>query len=150
MNFKIHFVNCMEKLLSGKVIETSTKSSPQPTTLHTLVLKMKFGFALLATIVSAEAFSSIKSSQISRTTLREKISEELDLPCEDECAIKSFPNLPESVHPGVLSGQAMMDLLDHAKENGESLLYLLCLCLIVIILLLILDITIVQGMPSPP
>ena len=31
---------------------------------------------------------------------------------------KAFPNLPASVHPGVVSGQAMMDLLDHAKQNG--------------------------------
>lgn len=53
--------------------------------------------------------------------IREKISEELDLPCEEECAMKSFPNLPESVHPGVLSGQAMMDLLDHAKMNGYAI-----------------------------
>jgi hypothetical protein len=29
--------------------------------------------------------------------------------------------MPPSVHPGVLSGQATMDLLDHAKQNGESL-----------------------------
>jgi len=43
---------------------------------------------------------------------------ELGIPCEDECALESFPNLPESVHPGVLSGQAQVDLLNHAKENG--------------------------------
>ena len=47
------------------------------------------------------------------------VAEELGTPCEDECAMESFPNLPESVHPGVLSGQAEMDLLQHAKENGE-------------------------------
>lgn len=80
---------------------------------------MKFGLAWLATIGVAEAFTSIQSSsRVSPMAIREKISEELDLPCEEECAMKSFPNLPESVHPGVLSGQAMMDLLDHAKMNG--------------------------------
>ena len=47
------------------------------------------------------------------------VADDLGIPCEDECAIGKFPNLPESVHPGVLSGQAMMDLLSHAKENGE-------------------------------
>ena len=46
-------------------------------------------------------------------------SAELGLPCEAECALESFPNLPPSVHPGVLSGQAQIDLLMHAKENGE-------------------------------
>lgn len=49
-------------------------------------------------------------------------SAELGLPCEDECALESFPNLPPSVHPGVLSGQAQVDLLKHAKENGECIL----------------------------
>ena len=44
---------------------------------------------------------------------------DVGIPCEDECALERFPNLPPSVHPGVLSGQAMMDLLHHAKENGE-------------------------------
>jgi fructose-bisphosphate aldolase class II len=47
------------------------------------------------------------------------ISEELGTPCEDDCAITSYANLPKSVHPGVLSGRAQMDLLKHAKENGE-------------------------------
>mmetsp|Transcript_828 Transcript_828/g.1594 ORF Transcript_828/g.1594 Transcript_828/m.1594 type:complete len:470 (-) Transcript_828:180-1589(-) len=32
-----------------------------------------------------------------------------------------FPNLPKTVHPGVLSGQALVDLLDHAKENGYAI-----------------------------
>jgi hypothetical protein len=44
---------------------------------------------------------------------------DLDLPCLDECALESFPNLPESIHPGVLSGQAQVDLYKHAKENGK-------------------------------
>lgn len=47
---------------------------------------------------------------------------DVGIPCEDECALERFPNLPPSVHPGVLSGQAMMDLLDHAKANGEFML----------------------------
>jgi fructose-bisphosphate aldolase class II len=46
------------------------------------------------------------------------MSDELGVPCEEDCAIEKYPNLPESIHPGVLSGQAMMDLLNHAKENG--------------------------------
>jgi hypothetical protein len=53
------------------------------------------------------------------STKHHSISEELGLPCEDECAAGSFPNLPESVHPGVLSGRAQMDLLNHAKANGK-------------------------------
>jgi hypothetical protein len=53
------------------------------------------------------------------TTKHHSISEELGLPCEDECAAGSFPNLPDSIHPGVLSGRAQMDLLNHAKANGK-------------------------------
>ena len=54
----------------------------------------------------------------SETSLKAKvgISAELDLPSEQ---LETFPNLPASVHPGVLSGQATVDLLNHAKENGE-------------------------------
>eukprot|EP00931_Biecheleriopsis_adriatica_P052776 TRINITY_DN3076_c0_g1_i2.p1 TRINITY_DN3076_c0_g1~~TRINITY_DN3076_c0_g1_i2.p1 ORF type:complete len:476 (+),score=98.40 TRINITY_DN3076_c0_g1_i2:48-1475(+) len=35
--------------------------------------------------------------------------------------VGSFPKLPPSVHPGVLSGQSLRDLLDHAKENGYAI-----------------------------
>jgi len=58
------------------------------------------------------------------TTVHDKaggVADELGIPCEDECAIEKFPNLPASVHPGVLSGKPMMDLLNHAKENGKNL-----------------------------
>jgi hypothetical protein len=51
---------------------------------------------------------------------------ELGLPCEDDCAIEKYPNLPASVHPGVLSGQAQLDLLNHAKENGQYHFYFYC------------------------
>jgi hypothetical protein len=54
------------------------------------------------------------------STKLHQMSNELDLLCEAECAIEKYPNLPESVHPGVLSGKAMMDLLLDAKAKGES------------------------------
>ena len=31
---------------------------------------------------------------------------------------KAYPNLPASVHPGVLTGQSVMDLLNDAKMRG--------------------------------
>jgi len=49
------------------------------------------------------------------------MSDDIGIPCEDECAIEKYPNLPASVHPGVLSGKPMMDLLEHAKENGYAI-----------------------------
>ena len=54
-----------------------------------------------------------------KTTLKGQVSEELGLPCEDECALESYPNMPESVHPGVLSGKSLQDLIEHARENGR-------------------------------
>jgi len=35
--------------------------------------------------------------------------------------LTGFPNMPESVHPGVLSGKAMIDLLNDAKARGYAL-----------------------------
>lgn len=64
--------------------------------------------------VSGRAFAPRSSKILSAA----KISEELDLPCDDECALASYPNMPESVHPGVNTGQSMIDLLNHAKANG--------------------------------
>jgi fructose-bisphosphate aldolase class II len=93
----------------------------------TTYTKMKFSAALFASVVlgsgAADAFTAgvKRSAKVSSVSLRETISEELGTPCEDECALDSFPNLPPSVHPGVVSGQAMLDLLDHAKENGYAI-----------------------------
>ena len=86
---------------------------------------MKFGVAFFATInlvSGTDAFSSgfKQSARVAGVSLQEKIAEELAIPCEEECALESFPNLPPSVHPGVVTGQAMVDLLNHAKENGKS------------------------------
>ena len=81
---------------------------------------MKLGFALLATTVAgANGFAASVGRSSRVAPLQEKIADELDLPCEDECALESFPNMPPSVHPGVVTGQAMVDLLNHAKDNGE-------------------------------
>jgi fructose-bisphosphate aldolase class II len=49
------------------------------------------------------------------------VSSELGTPCEEDCAVTSYPNLPKSIYPGVLSGQAQLDLLNHAKENGYAI-----------------------------
>lgn len=49
------------------------------------------------------------------------MSEELGIPCDEECALESYPNLPASVHPGVLSGQPMLDLLEDAKTKGYAI-----------------------------
>ena len=48
-------------------------------------------------------------------------AEDMGLPCTDDCAIGEYPKLPPSVHPGVLTGQAMMDLLDTAHDQGFAI-----------------------------
>jgi len=87
---------------------------------------MKFLLSTLALALgSTHAFAPSANSFRSTGTVLNSgsggVSEEFGIPCEDECAIDQYPNLPASVHPGVLSGQAMVDLLDHAKENGYAI-----------------------------
>merc|ERR1719164_1308 len=48
-------------------------------------------------------------------------SEELGIPCEGECALPSYPKMPQSVHPGVVTGQALTDLLEDAKTKGYAI-----------------------------
>jgi fructose-bisphosphate aldolase class II len=62
-----------------------------------------------------------EEAQRSTPPLMTSVAEDLGLPCKGECDLPKYPNLPPSVHPGVLTGQAMMDLLNHAKENGYAL-----------------------------
>lgn len=50
-----------------------------------------------------------------------KFADELGIPCEEECSIDAYPNMPASVHPGVLSGDALMDLLADAKAKGYAI-----------------------------
>jgi fructose-bisphosphate aldolase class II len=69
-------------------------------------------------ITGASAFAPAVRTRQSAMPLK-NMAEDVGIPCEEECALDCFPNLPPSIHPGVLSGQAMMDLLDHAKANGE-------------------------------
>ena len=83
---------------------------------------MKFSIALIALASSHAAAFAPSSFGFNRQTSIQKMggmSDDLGVPCEDECAIEGYEGLPDSIHPGVLSGQAMMDLLNHAKQNGE-------------------------------
>ena len=47
------------------------------------------------------------------------VADELGIPCVGEGALGAYPNLPESVHPGVVTGQALIDLLDHASTCDQ-------------------------------
>jgi fructose-bisphosphate aldolase class II len=85
---------------------------------------MKFVIAVLSTIVlgsGADAFTAgvRKSARVASVSVKDKIAGELDLPCEDACALESYPTMPPSVHPGVVTGQALVDLLEDAKTRGK-------------------------------
>merc|ERR1719331_2811890 len=48
-------------------------------------------------------------------------SDEMGIPCIGECALNAYPNMPGSVHPGVVTGDALVDLLDDAKAKGYAI-----------------------------
>ena len=93
------------------------------TTTALLLLLPTWTAAFVPANARRTAFSS--SSALFLSKAKGGSSVDLGTPCEDECAIEKFPNLPDSIHPGVLSGQAQIDLLTHAKENGEFKICLL-------------------------
>lgn len=81
---------------------------------------MKLSFSLATFFFASQAVAFAPGFQPRTSVAMRGTVGELGIPCEDECALECFPNLPESVHPGVLSGQAQMDLLQHAKEHGKA------------------------------
>jgi len=83
-----------------------------------LVIQQSDAFAPAFRPARAVSFTTLGSTTTKQTT-EGRLSTDLGIPCEAECALQKFPNLPDSVHPGVLSGKAMMDLLKHAKDHGE-------------------------------
>mmetsp|Transcript_8637 Transcript_8637/g.21247 ORF Transcript_8637/g.21247 Transcript_8637/m.21247 type:complete len:436 (+) Transcript_8637:123-1430(+) len=84
-------------------------------------MKFSLAFFLASAASSAYAFAPASVGRNSAVTVKGGMSDDIGIPCEDECAIEKYPNLPESIHPGVLSGKPMMDLLQHAKENGYAI-----------------------------
>jgi fructose-bisphosphate aldolase, class II len=78
---------------------------------------MKFVLAAATFLLGCDAFSPL--SAFKPVTRLSSIADEFGIPCEEDCATYTYKNLPASVHPGVVSGQALIDLLNHAKDNGK-------------------------------
>jgi len=76
----------------------------------TLIMKLVTAVLLIAPAV---AFSPATSFGVRRTVL--------NMATETASETKSFAKLPASVKPGVVTGQALVDLLDNAKENGYAI-----------------------------
>ena len=49
------------------------------------------------------------------------VSDDLGIPCEGDCDLTTYPKMPATVHPGVVTGKAMIDLLNHAKAEGYAI-----------------------------
>ena len=64
---------------------------------------------------------AVAAGQVCRVTVRMGTgSDEMGIPCVGECALGSYPKMPESVHPGVLTGDALMDLRDRWGHQDVS------------------------------
>lgn len=89
--------------------------------LSTAALALPFLAATTSAFSTQRSFAVTKGSSVAsnKNVVLRDTAADLGLPCEDECALQSFPKMPPSVHPGVVTGEAMLDLLNHAKENGE-------------------------------
>lgn len=48
------------------------------------------------------------------------VSEEFGVP-KSPSVPSIYPKMPDSIHPGVVTGKALVDLLDHAKEHGYAI-----------------------------
>jgi len=91
-----------------------------------MMISLNTVIALIAVVSTANAFVAsgftrqlaFQSKIYEESLSMSRMSDELGIPCEDECALDKFPKLPPSVHPGVVTGQALIDLLNHAKEHG--------------------------------
>jgi len=64
--------------------------------------------------------SAARSMHMSADAGTGTFSEDLGIPCEGDCEAV-YSKLPASVKPGVVTGQALVDLLDYAKEEGFAI-----------------------------
>ncbi len=84
--------------------------------------KMLYAFALISVQGYAPSVSVAPAAGASRSAARltrmaaETFSEELGMNCEGDCEAV-YSKLPKSVKPGVVTGQALVDLLDYAKAR---------------------------------
>ena len=87
---------------------------------------MLYAFALISVQGYAPSVSVAPAAGASRSAARltrmasETFSEELGMNCEGDCEAV-YSKLPPSVKPGVVTGQALVDLLDYAKSEGFAI-----------------------------
>jgi fructose-bisphosphate aldolase class II len=77
-----------------------------------IIIRMKLALATTALFASAAAFAPSASFAPRPMALKAEAT---------ETETKAFANLPASVKPGVVSGDALVDLLDYAKDKGFAI-----------------------------
>ena len=101
---------------------TPSKTCAELVPPHQSRAKMLYAFALISVQGYAPSVSVAPAAGASRSAARltrmaaETFSEELGMNCEGDCEAV-YSKLPKSVKPGVVTGQALVDLLDYAKAR---------------------------------
>eukprot|EP00913_Durusdinium_trenchii_P020943 g19679.t1 len=77
----------------------------------------------LMKLSSGLALGALACRRSMRTSRKAQAIDEKRFPVlsRSEAPLGVFPKMPKTVHPGVVTGQALKDLLNHAKENGYAI-----------------------------
>eukprot|EP00442_Polarella_glacialis_P009645 CAMPEP_0115122512 /NCGR_PEP_ID=MMETSP0227-20121206/46880_1 /TAXON_ID=89957 /ORGANISM="Polarella glacialis, Strain CCMP 1383" /LENGTH=489 /DNA_ID=CAMNT_0002524485 /DNA_START=1 /DNA_END=1470 /DNA_ORIENTATION=+ len=105
---------------SPAISEESRTSSGAPAT--SALSAVATGIAL-STVALSVASARRRRGAIRTTRKAQPVSvEEKRFPVLSKRApVGTFPKLPPSVHPGVVTGQSLIDLLEHAKKEGFAI-----------------------------
>lgn len=118
--------------IRGRQLEVAAHSNEETS----LPLDVEAGSAAVASVglgLTLGTFAALSSSRRSRRTAiqaeaKTKLNaqpvslEEKRFPVLSKRApLGTFPGLPETVHPGVVTGQGLLDLLNFAKEKGFAI-----------------------------
>ena len=86
---------------------------------------LSYGFGAPASSIGASRTCDAQmglGSAVKNLIVRPKSqASELGIPCLGDCALGAYPKMPSSIHPGVLTGQAVKDLFDDAKASWPPL-----------------------------
>jgi fructose-bisphosphate aldolase class II len=116
------------KILRGEVskCETASHTSRRRGPTVVAIYHMRASICFAASLVGVSAFNAgVVAPASTRAAVRMNVeghrhAEEMGIPAPGSYTT-SFPNLPKSVHPGVVTGKALKDLLDHAKTTGYAI-----------------------------
>jgi hypothetical protein len=80
--------------------------------------------AAISTLLAGTCALALQGSHVparTRCLRMGLVSDELGVPCIMDDVLESYPKLPLTVHPGVVTGEALTDLLEDAKAKGYAI-----------------------------